>query len=259
MTILDKIVTYKKQEVAESKNRLPIELLRDGTYYDREVSSLKQRILSTDQIHIIAEFKRQSPSAGIINDKSLVAEVIKGYEDCKASACSVLTDHPSFGGSLNDLEIARISCNLPLLRKDFMIDEYQFTEAKANGADLVLLIASILSVDQCKEFAHIAKSLGLEVLLEIHKEEELNHINEHVDFVGVNNRDLGTFKVSIDHSKRLAPLIPSDKIKISESGLSSPQSCLELYKHGFQAFLIGGHFMANSNPPAALRKFSASL
>jgi indole-3-glycerol phosphate synthase len=216
-------------------------------------------LLDKTKTGIIAEFKRRSPSKGIINDKASVEEVSQGYAANGASGISVLTDEEFFGGTLADLQKAAIINKVPLLRKDFMIDEYQLHEAKAYGASVILLIAACLSVDEVKSLATTAKNLGLEVLLEVHNEQELEHICDEVDLVGVNNRDLKTFKVSLEQSAQLSELIPSGKIKISESGINSLADILYLKEYDYKGFLIGENFMKQEDPVEAFKIFAENL
>jgi indole-3-glycerol phosphate synthase len=213
MNILDTIVAKKKEEVANNKRRKSIIELERERFFKNETLSFKHFLLRKDKTGIIAEFKRRSPSKGIINDTSTVAEVTSDYMDFGATAISILTDEEFFGGSLNDLSEATVH-GVPILRKEFIIDEYQVIESKAYGADIILLIAACLSKGEVKSFSKTAANLGLNVLLEIHNEQELEHICDDVDVVGINNRDLKTFKVDINHSIELCKKIPSYKIKI---------------------------------------------
>ena len=218
MNILDTIVASKKIEVAERKKNKDISEIKKGPFFQNETLSFREFLSREDKTGIIAEFKRKSPSKGVINDRSTVKEVTGAYAKYGASGISVLTDENFFGGSLDDLLAATVN-EVPLLRKDFIIDEYQLLESKAYGADVILLIAACLTNDEVKTLAGIAKNIGLNVLLEIHNEHELEHICDDIDVVGVNNRDLKTFNVDINRSIELSKQIPSDKIKISESEL----------------------------------------
>jgi indole-3-glycerol phosphate synthase len=258
MNILEEIIEYKKTVVAEAKTVKSIEELKASPFFDRQTISLKQFLLDETKTGIIAEFKRQSPSKGVINAGADVVEVTGAYTKCGASGLSVLTDAAFFGGSASDLSAARIN-EIPILRKDFMIDEYQLLEAKAMGADVILLIAACLSPQRVKELAKFAKNLGLEVLLEIHNEEELAHICDEVELVGVNNRDLKTFSVDVNRSVELAKKIPGDKIKISESGISDITAIHLLKQHGYRGFLIGENFMKTADPGAAFEEFVREL
>lgn len=259
MDILQTIVSRKKEEVAEAKLTHPLELLKKSIYFDRVPLSLRHFLLHPSRTGIIAEFKRRSPSKGLINGTSAVEEVTMGYNLGGASGLSVLTDYEFFGGTANDLQEARRVNFCPILRKDFIIDPYQLFEAKAWGADVVLLIAACLSVAQTNELADAAHQLGLEVLLEIHDENELRYLSPSIDLVGVNNRNLKTFEVSLETSVRLAGQIAPAWFKISESGISTVDDIIYLRQYGFQGFLIGENFMKTINPAAAFAKFTEKL
>lgn len=257
MNILDKIVAHKKTEVEQNKTSTPVGALQNRALFGRETISLV-RSLATSQTGIIAEFKRQSPSKGVINASADVAAVTGAYAANGAAGLSVLTDKEFFGGSNQDLMQARVN-TVPILRKDFIIDEYQIAEAKAIGADVILLIAACLSPEEVKQLAKFAKSLKLEVLLEIHNEKELEHICDECDIVGVNNRDLKSFSVDINRSLELSSKIPADKIKISESGISDTDAILLLRSYGFRGFLIGENFMKQHDPAIAFASFVKHL
>ena len=258
MSILDKILADKHKEVSERKQLLSISELEKTAGFGRHCLSLKQNLQNSES-GIIAEFKRKSPSKGWLHAGADVQTVTSGYSHNGASGISILTDLPYFGGTPEDLISARAHIDCPVLRKDFMIDEYQLFEAKSYGADVVLLIAAALTVEECKNLARQAKALGLETLLEIHNEQELSHISEFIDLVGVNNRNLKTFEVSIDVSISLAPLIPNEFVKISESGISNTQTVRELQQIGYKGFLMGENFMKEENPAEALRGFIAEI
>lgn len=251
MNILEKIVAHKREEVANKKELFPQRLLEQSIYYPTPAVSLKKYLLREDKTGIIAEFKRRSPSKGAINPFAKVESVSIGYMQSGASALSVLTDEHFFGGKNKDLTEARKFNFCPILRKDFIIDPYQIVEAKSIGADAILLIAECLDKKQVKALARIAKELGLEVLMEIHSLKQLDKLCPEVDIVGVNNRDLETFTVSIDNSLQLADAIPGEFVKISESGISEAKNIVTLKQAGFQGFLIGEHFMKTPNPPKA--------
>ena len=208
---------------------------------------------------IISEFKRRSPSKRWINEQARPEDIIPGYEAAGASALSILTDEKFFGGRMRDIRTARPLTTLPILRKDFIIDSYQLYQARIIGADAVLLIAAALEVNQCNELAAQAHELGLEVLLELHNENELNHIGNNIDMVGINNRNLGTFHTDVANSFRLAELLPTDKVLVSESGLSDPDTIRRLQEAGFKGFLMGEAFMKTNNPADALKEFISSL
>ena len=247
MNILDKIVVDKRREVTAKKAILSIDFLMNSPLFIRKTYSLAESVKRGSGI--IAEFKRRSPSKQVINQKSNVIDVVKSYEKARVSGISVLGDTKYFGGALDDLIQTRNSVNIPILRKEFIIDIYQIYEAKAYGADAILLIAAILNENEIIAFSKQAKELGMDVLLEIHNEEELNKSNlKNVDLVGINNRNLKTFEVSLETSVTLSNLIPDDKVKISESGISSIEAIKELKNYGFQGFLIGENFMKTDNP-----------
>ena len=254
MNILDTIIVKKREEIAEGKQNKPVKDLEKLPLFQRTPLSLKDALLDKKKTGIITEFKRRSPSKGIINNTSSVREVTAAYTQYGASALSVLTDESFFGGSLPDLLEARGN-NIPLLRKDFIVDEYQLIESKAFGADIILLIAACLSIDEVKHLGKFARNLGLSVLLEIHNHSELDHISEDVDVVGVNNRNLKDFKVDLKHSVDLGNSIPEGKIKIAESGIHDPTTVDMLRKHGFKGFLIGEKFMKEKDPGEAFKSF----
>lgn len=260
MNILDKIVLRKKEEVALAKQHVSVKQLEAAQHFNRSPYSFKEFLLADDRTGIIAEFKRQSPSKGVINDKVTVADVTTAYASAGASALSVLTDTDFFGGHQRDLLEARAANKVPILRKDFMIDEYQILEAKACGADIILLIAAILTPQEIATLAGTAKGLGLNVLLEVHNQEELERsICTDLDAIGVNNRNLADFTVNIQTSFDLADQIPADFMKISESAISNTSVINELKQAGFNGFLIGENFMKQENPGAAMQEFVKGL
>lgn len=255
MGILDEIVAHKRTEVASAKELYPIKLLERSAYFETEPVSLKKYLLRPDKVGIIAEIKRRSPSKGVLNAHISVEALSIGYMQAGASALSVLTDKKYFGGSNEDLAIARKFNYCPILRKDFIVDEYQIVEAKSIGADAILLIAAVLSADEMKQLATAAKKLRLEVLAEVHGKEELEKIPyELVDVLGVNNRDLKTFKTDVSTSLKLAASIPNQVLKVSESGISDADTIRGLKKAGFTGFLIGETFMKTSRPERACAK-----
>ncbi|MDG1729674.1 MAG: indole-3-glycerol phosphate synthase TrpC [Algibacter sp.] len=259
MNILDKITLDKRKEVELRKSLIPVSQLEHSVLFERQTVSLANN-LRNSKSGIIAEHKRRSPSKAIINNGLNIQDVAKGYENAGVCGMSVLTDGKYFGGSLDDLLTARASCNLPLLRKEFIIDEYQMLEAKAYGADVILLIAAILSRDEIKQFSEFAKRLNLDVLLEVHNEEELHKsVMPSLDMLGVNNRNLKTFDVSLQTSKSLSNLIPNDFVKVSESGISNIEAIKELQPYGYQGFLIGENFMKTDNPGASATEFIKTL
>jgi indole-3-glycerol phosphate synthase len=258
MNILDKIIEFKRSEIEKRKAAVNIAELEKAFYFNRERLSLKRSLQDGSKTGIITEFKRRSPSKGVINDKAGVMDVTMAYTENGASGLSILTDENFFGGSNEDLVEARRN-EIPILRKDFIIDEYQLIESKAIGADVILLIAACLTKNQVKQLAVFAKSLGLEVLLELHGENELEHICDEVDLVGINNRDLKTFEVDIERSLRMAEKIPAGKIKIAESGINSVDDILLFRQNGFKGFLIGELFMKEEDPAVAFAEFVNAL
>lgn len=262
MNILDEIIAHKRVQVAGRKHRVSIGALENSVFFGRETLSLKAALHNPQKSGIIAEYKRKSPSKGIINEQVTVDDVTVGYVRGGASALSVLTEEKYFGGSDEDLLTARrLNPETPVLRKDFVVDEYQIIEAKSLGADAILLIAANLTPEQCRELAWAAKNLTLEVLLEVHDRQELDaFVNEFVDVVGVNNRNLKTMRTDIGTSRELAALIPEGFLKISESGISQPETLLELRQnYGYDGFLIGEHFMQHPDPSAAFAAFAESV
>lgn len=260
MNILDQIVIRKKEEVKLAKQLVSVKDLESGIHFNRAAYSFADFLQAGDRTGIIAEFKRRSPSKGLINGVSTVTEVTRGYASAGASALSVLTDTDFFGGHANDLLEARAANEIPILRKDFMIDEYQLLEAKAWGADIVLLIAAILTPAEVKQLAGFAKGLGLNVLLEVHNKEELERsICEDLDAIGVNNRNLADFTVNVQTSFDLVNQIPDQFMKISESAINSVSTIKELRNAGFNGFLIGENFMKTDDPGSAMRDFATEL
>ncbi len=257
--ILSKIVADKYKEVDLKKSLIPSKQLEASVLFGRETVSLANALCNSST-GIIAEHKRRSPSKGTINQNTNVGQVAKGYEKAGVCGMSVLTDIKYFGGSLEDLQLARASVNMPLLRKEFIISEYQILEAKAHGADVILLIAAILSKEEITTFSELAKSLDLDVLLEVHNEEELHKsIMPSLDMLGVNNRNLKTFEVSLETSKALSSLIPDDFVKVSESGISSIAAIQDLKQYGYEGFLIGENFMKSENPGKSAQGFIENL
>ena len=255
MNTLEKIVFEKRKQVKEDKTLYPVELLERSIYFKSECVSLKKYLLRDDKNGIISEIKKQSPALGPINPHIKVEKLSIGYMQAGASALSVLTDKKFFGGSNADLTTARKFNFCPILRKEFVIDEYQVIEAKSIGADAILLIAAILSKDEIAQFTDLAHKLGMEVLLELHAEKELEKVYERVDVLGVNNRNLETMKIDIATSRTMAKLIPAGFIKISESGIEDPNIVMELKQLGYNGFLIGGYFMKHPEPEKACAEF----
>ena len=256
MNILDKIIASKYKEVEERKSLVPVKLLENSVFFQGPAVSMKKYVTNPDKSGIIAEFKRKSPSKGVINGTASVEKVSIGYMQAGASALSVLTDKEYFGGGSEDLRVARKFNFCPIIRKDFIVDEYQILEAKSIGADCILLIAAALEPTKLKSLAAFAKSLGLEILMEVHDGEELQRsLCDDLDLVGVNNRNLKTFEVSVNTSLQLVDQIPSNFVRVSESGISDPATMVELKKAGFNGFLIGENFMKSSRPEQAAYNF----
>lgn len=260
MNILDTIVLHKRKEVAENKQVVSVQALEKRDLFQRQPVSIKAALMHPGSSGIIAEFKRKSPSKGIINDQVACDKTTLAYAQAGASALSVLTDHNFFGGSVDDFLAARRVNNCPMLRKDFVIDEYQIIEAKSIGADVILLIAAILDPGTIAKFVKLAHGLGMEVLLEVHDEKELlDNLASGADLMGVNNRNLKTFDVSIETSRRLSALIPDGIIKVSESGIEQVETIRELRTSGFRGFLLGQRFMEQSDPGLACLTFIQNL
>ncbi|WP_421805328.1 indole-3-glycerol phosphate synthase TrpC [Flagellimonas sp.] len=259
MNILEKIVADKRKEIDLKKSLITVAQLEASVMMERTSVSLAE-VLRKSNSGIIAEHKRRSPSKSVINHNLSVQDVAKGYTDAGVCGISVLTDGKYFGGSLDDLVLARASTNIPLLRKEFIIDEYQIVEAKAYGADVILLIAAILSKDEIKNLSELAKGMGLDVLLEVHNEEELEKsLMPSLDMLGVNNRNLKSFEVDLDISKTLSKKIPDDFVKVSESGISSVEAIRELKEFDYQGFLIGENFMKTDNPGKSAEEFITKI
>lgn len=255
MNILDTIVARKKEEVIERKRLVGLSDLQQQFHYSRTPISLVAGLSVPGASGIIAEFKRKSPSKGIINDLLDPVDVAKAYQHAGASAISILTDKYFFGGADLDLERAKPVLDIPVLRKEFIVDAYQVHEAKAMGADLILLIAACLTAEEVARFSTLSRSLGMEVLLELHDEDELGHVCETVDLVGINNRSLKTFDVNVERSLKMAAQLPKGKLKVAESGIDEPAQVRLFRENGYNAFLIGENFMKTNDPGLALRRF----
>lgn len=248
MNILDEIIAYKRREVAEQREIVPVKKLERSPHFTAPIVSLSEYLRRPDKVGIIAEIKRRSPSRGAINEYISVEQLSIGYMQAGASALSVLTDNKYFGGSNDDLTTARRFNYCPILRKDFIVDEYQIVEARSIGADAILLIAAVLDENEIKQLASAASALGMEVVLEIHGANELPDDLENISVVGVNNRDLQDFSTDVKRSFEIADILPASVAKISESGLRDAETILELKQTGFDGFLIGETFMKNSRP-----------
>lgn len=259
MDILAKIVTAKRAEVAHRRADRSVAELADAQWYSRPVIGLKDALEDSKNYGIITEFKRKSPSQADINLRADPVRVTSGYRRAGATALSVLTDYEFFGAHPADFASVRERSDVPMIRKDFIIDPYQVHEARAMGADAILLIAACLDAETLDQLATTAKEIGLDVLCEVHDRDELARLSPAVDVVGVNNRNLKDFSVSIDQSLELGELIPPGILKISESGIEDPQSVVRLWKAGFRGFLIGTYFMRNTDPGQACTEFIAAV
>ena len=257
--ILQEIIATKRAEVDRRKRETDLQALYRQAETPRTTRHSLREALRSSSTGIISEFKRRSPSKGWINREADVQSVVRAYQQAGATALSVLTDTPYFGGTDDDLRAARQACSLPILRKDFMIDEFQLVESRVLGADAVLLIAAALTREQCRRFAEIAHQLALEVLLEIHDQSELDYYSEYVDVLGVNNRNLGSFHTDVANSFRLIEQMPQEATPISESGISNPDTVKELRAIGFKGFLIGENFMKTEAPGDSLKSFINAL
>lgn len=256
--ILEEIVAKKTNEVAQHQSLRPLSELKQALLHAPEPRSLRASLEKTPG-GIIAEFKRRSPSKGWIKKDARISDVIPSYERAGAAALSILTDEPYFGGTLNDIIEARPLTNLPILRKDFVVDAYQLYEARAAGADACLLIVAAIGPERCKTLAEEAKNIGLEVVLEIHSKEELEGYSQYVDVLGVNNRDLRVFKTSPQQSINLFPHLPKAPLPISESGLLNPQTAATVLQAGYRGLLIGEAFMRTEMPGEALKSYLKTL
>jgi indole-3-glycerol phosphate synthase len=257
--ILDRIVVDIKEKVETAKRKVPVKQLQSSPLFDRECFSMKKAILAEGASGVIAEFKRRSPSKGVINGEADVKTVVSGYQEAGASCVSILTNSTFFGGCNEYLTAARSVLTIPILRKEFIVDEYQIIEAKSIGADFILLIAEILTKKEVKQFTTLAHSLGLEVLLELHGEDQVHKIIPELDAVGINNRNLKNFEVDIDRSISMAKKLPANTIKIAESGLSDPAVAIRMRESGFLGFLVGEQFMKQDVPEIGCREFISQL
>ncbi len=259
MNILERILADKQREVTEKKSLYPVKLLEKSVYFEAQPVSLSKYILREDLSGIIAEFKRRSPSRGVMNAYARAGEVCLGYMQAGASALSVLTDEPWFGGSAQDLIEARKINYCPILRKDFIIDSYQVIESRSIGADAILLIADVLEEKELSELSLLASELQMEVLFEAHSPEAIKKLPADTRIVGINSRNLDSFETSLEHAARMAELIPQGVIRIAESGIQSVDDCLRMKKAGYQGFLIGERFMREPDPARSCSMFISKL
>jgi len=260
MNTLEKIINFKRQEVVKLKQDIPLNSLVKSPSFKRSTHSLKEALSKEDSKGIIAEFKRQSPSKGIINKDADIKQVTESYLNAGASAQSILTDTAFFGGSIMDLIEARtVNSNVPILRKDFIVDAFQIVESKAIGADAILLIAACLTAKELKQFGGLASDLGLEVLYEVHDRSDMDKLDVSDGLIGINNRDLKTFKVDLENSIEMVKELPSATLKVAESGISDPKIVTGLRQYGFDGFLIGEQFMKSNDPGGACKDFIDQL
>jgi indole-3-glycerol phosphate synthase len=258
MDILKQIASAKREEVKIRKSRTPVSRLEKSDFFNRKMPSFRKS-LEVSGPSVIGEFKRKSPSGGDINTSADIRKVAQGYQDAGIAAMSVLTDERFFGGKNSDLRDAAELIMIPILRKDFIVDKYQVVEAKSIGAGAILLIASILSRNEIEMFSGLAISLGMDVLYEIHDLADLEKMSVNIDIIGVNNRNLKTFEVSMDNSNVLLSLLPEKSLKVVESGIQTYDDVRRLFDMGYDAFLIGESFMRSADPGAAARQFINNL
>lgn len=258
-TILSEIISYKKAEVIKRIRKVPMASLLSSQAFSETPVSLRNALLNKEGSGIIAEFKSKSPSAGIINSISNVCDVTTGYIKAGASALSVLTDNHFFDGSFENFSVARKQNSAPMLQKDFIIDRYQVYEARSLGADAILLIAAVLSRSEVKKLSELCRELGMESILEIHSSDELDHLCPEIDIVGINSRNLKTFRVDMANSINLVKSIPDEFVKVAESGINTPEDVICLSNAGFSGFLIGSRFMSSPDPVKSCRDFIMHL
>lgn len=257
--ILHDIIKDKRKEVESLKSVIPYKVLEQKlSQYKSSAKPLSDALIES-KTGIIAEFKRRSPSKGWMNKDAEAKNVVGLYQQGGAAAISVLTDEKYFGGVMRDLEVTTSMVQIPVLRKDFIVDEYQIIEAKLSGASAILLIAASLTQEEVVRFTRFATDLGLDTLLELHDEREIEYIRPENKIIGVNNRNLGTFETSIERSFKMAEMLPKDAILVAESGISSPSTVSELKGVGYKGFLIGETFMKEDNPGEALLNFISNI
>lgn len=258
MNLLNEIIARKKRDIMERTQQVPIRDLEASAHFEAPTYSLRDCLRSGNK-NVIAEFKRQAPTSGVLHPNASVTRVVRGYAAAGAAAVSILTDNPFFGAQPDDLQQAAAIKSVPLLRKDFIVDEYQVLEAKAMGADVILLIASILTASEVRSLSQLARSIGLEVLLEIHQQDELEKCVDTIDLIGVNNRNLETFDIDLDHGIRLLSALPDGLPAISESGIHTVSDGVKMLQAGYQALLIGTQFMRTPEPEKSFESFATAL
>ncbi len=259
MTILDQIVAYKYREVEECKSHYPANMLEKSIYFQKRPKSLRKALLREELFGIIAEFKRKSPSRGIMNESALPGKVCLEYLQAGSSAVSVLTDSEFFGGSSADLMNARKYIDCPVLRKDFIVDEYQIIEARSIGADAVLLITELHQAARLEQLHRFARSLEMEVLVEVHDKKNISRIPYDAQLIGINSRNLASFRVNLNHLAKLVHHLPPEVVKVAESGIKSAADYLNFKNEGFNAFLIGELFMNTPDPGKTCETFIKEL
>jgi indole-3-glycerol phosphate synthase len=259
MNILERIVAYKRNEVETQKSLVPFGELEKSTLFQRQPVSLKTSLLREDLPGIIAEFKRKSPSKGVMNRNCSPVAVCSNYIRSGCSAVSVLTDSKFFGGSTDDLTVIRANIESPILRKDFIVDEYQIIEARSIGADAILLIIGLHSADKLEQLFRFARSLSLEVLVEVHDEKDISYIPDDARLIGINSRNLASLRVEPENHTRLIDLLPRDVVRVAESGIKTVSDFLNLRQKGFDAFLIGELFMNTPDPGISCNNFLSQI
>jgi indole-3-glycerol phosphate synthase len=259
--ILDKIVAVKREEVAASLRHKPLDVVRadaESRVLTRDFEGAMRAKIAAGQAAVIAEIKKASPSKGVLRAEFIPADIAQSYAEFGAACLSVLTDKQFFQGSVDFLKQARASCDLPVLRKDFMIDPYQIYEARAMGADAVLLIAACLDDAQMADMEAVARSLDMAVLVEVHDRAELDRaLKLKTRLVGINNRNLKTFEVSLQTTLDMLPDVPADRLLITESGIQTPEDVRRMREAKVHAFLVGEAFMRADEPGEALAKLFA--
>ena len=258
MNVLDKIIAFKRTELKDKKKCFPVSKFEDSAFFKREMPSFHDALAKPGP-SIIGEFKRKSPSKGMININAKVEQVAREYEQAGIAAMSILTDMEFFGGTDHDLRNVAGFINIPLLRKDFIVDEYQVVESRSIGASAILLIAAILSKKEVGTLTELSLNLGMDVLFEIHDEKDMEKMSHKIKIMGINNRNLKTFEVSMDHSRELFSRLPENCLKVAESGFQTYKEVTELFTTGYNAFLIGGEFMRSKNPGMAAARFMKDL
>ena len=257
--VLSEIITAKRKEVEQQKRKLPLKTIKDEIKTEKFNTLSFKEALQNSSSGIIAEFKRKSPSKGWINKDADAGKITQSYRENGAAALSVLTDAEFFGGSLRDLDFATGKTTIPVLRKEFIVDEYQIYQSKMFNVNAILLIAAAITPQECAQFTDLAQSLQMDVLLELHDERELDYITPQHNIIGINNRNLGSFVTDVQKSFKMIDFLPKEAVLVSESGISNPETVKELRQAGYKGFLIGENFMKTDDPGASLRKFISEI